>query len=94
MATTMHFLRVGKLAPRQLSALRRKARRMGLTPQGYVKQLIEQDLALDRKAQGSSLDELAGPFREALQGLSDEELDRAVDAARSRHHARSANHKR
>lgn len=94
MATTATILKVAELGPRQLSALKRKAERLGLTPETYVKQLIEEDLALDRKAQNTSLDELAVPYRKALKDVSDKELDEMVDAARSRHHSRSSNHKR
>jgi hypothetical protein len=94
MATTAAILKVSELGPRQLSALRRKAERLGITPERYVKRLIEDDLALDRKAQRSSLDELALPYAKALKDVSDKELDALVDAARTRHHVRSSNHKR
>lgn len=44
-------LRISDLPRRQASALQRKAKRFGLSAGDYVKQLIEDDLALDRKAQ-------------------------------------------
>ncbi len=84
MATSAATLRVGNLESRQLSALKRKAQRMGLTPATYVKLLIEDDLALDEKARTTSLDELAAPFRKALAGVPEHELDRIVHAARAR----------
>jgi len=55
---------------------------MGLTAQGYVRQLIEDDLALDRKAQTTPMSELAAPFRKAMKGLGDAEIDRIVDRTR------------
>jgi hypothetical protein len=82
MASTATDLRVNNLPRRQASALKRKAERMGLTTEDYLKQLIEDDLALDLAAKNTSLDELAAPFRKALKGVSDVELDRIVEKAR------------
>jgi hypothetical protein len=83
MATKSPFLRVKILAPRQASAVKRKAERLGMSVDDYVKQLIADDLALDRKARNTSLDELALPFRKALKGASDSEIDRIVESARA-----------
>jgi hypothetical protein len=48
MASTATELRISDLPRRQASALKRKAQRMGLSAGDYVKQLIEDDLALDQ----------------------------------------------
>lgn len=85
MASTATELRISKLPRRQASALKRKAQRMGLSAGDYVKQLIEDDLAMDRKAHSASLQELAAPFRQALRGASDQEIARIVAKARRRH---------
>jgi hypothetical protein len=79
----MTTLRTSKLPAVRLSAVRRRARALGLTPPEYLRQLIEDDLAVSAKVKSTSLDELAAPFREALGGVSDEELDRRVKAARA-----------
>ena len=84
MALTATELRISDLSRRQASALKRKAERMGLSADEYVKQLIEDDLALDQKAQTTPLEELAAPFRKALKGASEEEIARIVTKARSR----------
>jgi hypothetical protein len=84
MASTAMELRISDLPKRQASALRRKAERMGLSTDEYVKQLIEDDLALDLKAQATPLEELAAPFRKALKGASEEDLAQIVAKARSR----------
>jgi hypothetical protein len=84
MAASGTILQVENLPHRKLSALKRKAQRMGLTAGTYVRQLIEDDLDLDRKAQNTSLDELAAPFRKALKGVADDEIDRMVEAAHTR----------
>ena len=81
---TLTELRISDLPKRHASALKRKARRLGLSPGDYVKQLIEEDLALDRKAQSTPLHELATPFRKALAGASEEEIAQIVAKARSR----------
>jgi hypothetical protein len=90
MATNTTILRVSDLPARQLSALQRKAENLGMTPSKYVKKLIADDLALDRKAQSMSFDQLAAPFRKAFHGVSEDEIDRLVDAARADYHKRSS----
>lgn len=86
MATAI--LQVGKLAPKQLVALRRRAKRDGMTPEEYVKQLIENDLESDQKARTLSFAEICKPFHEAFKGVPEAELDAMVDAARTRRHER------
>ena len=85
MASAATELRISKLPRRQASALKRKARRMGLSAGDYVKQLIADDLAMDRKARSTPLEELTAPFRKALEGASDQEIARVVARARARH---------
>jgi hypothetical protein len=89
--STVTVFRVGDLRPRQVSAIKRKAERLGVSPASYVKQLIEDDLEMDRIARNSSLDELAKPFQAALKDISEEELDRRVKAARTQYRQRSTN---
>ena len=57
-----------------------------MTPQRYVRQLIDEDLALDQKARATTFAELMGPGRD----VDERELDRLVDEARTRHHRRAA----
>ncbi len=71
-----------KLPVRKASAIKRRARDLGLTPEKYLQQLIADDLAISVKAQCTSLEDLAAPFREALADVEEEELDRRVKAAR------------
>ena len=84
MASTATELRISDIPKRQASALKRKAQRMGLSVDEYVKQLIEDDLALDQKALAMPFDELAAPFRKALKGASEREIAEVVAKARSR----------
>ncbi len=89
MAMTTTLLRLTDLPARQLTALKRKARRLGITPESYIRQLIEEDLALDEQASRASLDELATPFRKAFQNASEADIDATVNAARRRYGRRS-----
>jgi hypothetical protein len=82
MATTINS-RTGKVTVKKMSAVKRRAQDLGLTPEKYLQQLIEDDLAVSAKARSRPLDELAAPFREAFEGLRAEELDRRVRAART-----------
>src|SRR4051812_11482223 len=84
MASTATELRISDLPKRHASALKRKAQRLGISTGDYVKQLIEDDLVLDQKAQSTSLEELAAPFRKALKGASEAEIANIVSKLRSR----------
>ena len=78
MAITGTELRISDLPKRQASALKRKAERMGLSPDEYVKQSIEDDLALDKVAETTGLNELGAPFRKALKGASEQDISGIV----------------
>lgn len=78
-------VRVAGLGRPKLAAIRKKARKLGLTPEAYVKQLIDNDLELDHLTATRSLSELSSPIREAFKHSSEEEIGRLVDASRSRH---------
>lgn len=90
MATATATVRVGKLAPKQLAALRRRAERDGMTPGEYVTRLIEDDLEINDDIRTTSLHALAVPWREALKGKSEQELDALVKSARDRRRAMPA----
>jgi hypothetical protein len=83
MISTPKELRISKLPPRQAAALKRKAEKLGLSAGEYVKQLIQDDLELDQKAQSTSLEVLAAPFRKALKGATEEEIAQIVAKSRS-----------
>ena len=74
--------RVPRLNKRRMAELTRKAKSLGLTPEHYVRRLIEQDLELDRRARTTTFTRLMAPPRD----VDEAELDRLVDAARTRHH--------
>lgn len=82
MASTAAEFRISNLPKRQATALKRKAQRIGLSTDDYLKQLIEEDLALDEKAQNTPLEALAAPFRKALKGTSEQAIAQIVAKAR------------
>jgi hypothetical protein len=88
MATTATAptLRLKGLGRQKMAQITRKAKRLGITPEQYLRDLVEQDLALDEKARTTTLAELLGPGRE----VDETELDALVEAARERHYRRIA----
>ena len=75
-----------KLPKRKLSALLREAKREGISPEQYVRESVEERLAIAERARTTSLYELARPIRDALGHLSDAEIDAFVDRARGPRH--------
>ncbi|HSU69700.1 MAG TPA: hypothetical protein VLJ39_22635 [Tepidisphaeraceae bacterium] len=83
---TMPELRVSGLKPRKFAELERRARELGMRPEEYAKQLIEDGLAIQREARSTPLNALLSSFRQEAASVSDAELDALVDHARTRHH--------
>jgi hypothetical protein len=88
--STMPNIQLPRLGKEKMAELTRKAKSLGMTPQRYVQFLIEEDLALDRKARTTTFAELMGPGVD----VDEKELDRLVDEARTRHHERTDRGKR
>jgi hypothetical protein len=68
-----------------MARLAKKAKSLGITPEEYVLQLIEEDLALEQKAKTLTFAQIMGPDQDVDEAL----LDRLVDEARTRHHLKS-----
>jgi aspartate-semialdehyde dehydrogenase len=86
MPSTTTKLEISGLGKQKMTALAAKAKRLGLSPARYVKQLVEDDLAIETRAQSMSLAQIMAPVRKEFResGMTDEELDMIVNAARSR----------
>lgn len=82
-------LQLKGLGRQALAELTSKARQLGVSPERYLRELVQEDLALDRKARTTTLAELMGPGRD----VDEAELDKLVDAARTRHHQRTSKKK-
>jgi hypothetical protein len=73
-----------------MNELAQNARRLGMTSEQYVKQLVEDDLAISRKARTTTFEQLLGPGRD----VDEAELDRLVEAARNRHYQEKSKRKK
>jgi hypothetical protein len=85
-------IQISGLGKGKLAALRAQAKARGMSAERYARQLIEEGISLERQARSTTFDELFAPvqarFREG--GMSEDELDRLVDAARTRHRRRTS----
>lgn len=80
-------IQVSGLDKEQVATLHEQAKALGLSTERYAKQLIEDGITLARRAGTQSFDQITAPLRREFKksGMSEEELDRLVDAARTRH---------
>ncbi len=88
-------IEVSGLPKATLRRLRAQAKNAGVTVEIYAKQLIEEGISLEQIARTRSFDELYAPVQERFRksGMKEEELDKLVDRARTRHHRRSSRKK-
>lgn len=83
MATTQTAIfRVRGLAKRKAAKLVARAKRLGMTPEAYLKHLLEEDLAVSDRAKAQSFEQLLGPGRE----VDEAEVDRLVEEGKVAHH--------
>jgi hypothetical protein len=67
-------LKIDGLSKRKFKQFAAMARRLGMTPGDYARELIEDALAMDRAARTSTLDEILRPVREDLSRIDEAEL--------------------
>ncbi len=82
------------LTKQNMSDLIAKAKRMGIKPGDFAKQLIEDSLAGQREAEESTFAQIMKPVREATGEVSDSEITSLVEIARSNNSARTSRKKR
>jgi hypothetical protein len=87
-------LRLPPLKKRSMSQLSAKAKRMGIDPAEYAKQLVEDGLAFAREAEQSSFAQIMNPVREAAGDVDDNEIISLVRTAKADYHGRSRRKKR
>ncbi len=79
MATSQEStLQLRGLGKRKTEKLIARAKRLGITPQRYLKHLAEEDLAVSERAKTTSFEELPGPGRT----VDEAEVDRLVEQAK------------
>ncbi|HTW95961.1 MAG TPA: hypothetical protein VMD30_14255 [Tepidisphaeraceae bacterium] len=75
-------LQVKGLGKGKMAAMIARARGLGMTPQSYLKHLVEEDLAISLRARTSTFEQLLGPGRQS----DEDQIDRVVEKARNAHH--------
>ena len=63
------------------AAMIQRAKGLGMTPQRYLKHLVEEDLAISERAKSSSFKKLLGPG----ETTDEAEIDRFVEEAKTRY---------
>ena len=81
MATTEMIVQLSGLGKQKIAALSRKAKRLGVSPDVYVTNLVEEDLALDRTVKNTTIREIMGPGRD----IDETELDAFVEKVDREH---------
>lgn len=79
-------LQVPGLGKQKLAAVVERAKSLGMTPQRYLKHLVEEDLAVSERAKSTSFETLLAPGQE----LDEAEIDRLVERAKVDYHQRKS----
>jgi hypothetical protein len=88
MVAPLKSIEISGLEKGELAALRRVARKLGLSPETYARQLVKDGLALEQRARTTSFDKLYADVQARFDAarVNEKQLDHLVDQARSRHH--------
>jgi hypothetical protein len=92
MANNGLTVRLKGMGRRRLAEVAERARQLRMTPEGYLKHLVEEDIAFEREAREKSFTEILPGNREMTEAEL-RELDGLVEEARNRHHARVSKHR-
>ncbi len=79
-------LQAKDLGKQKMAQVVRRAKRLGMTPQNYLKHLVEEDLAISVAARTTSFRQLMGPGTE----VDEQEVDKLVEAAKTKYHRRAS----
>jgi len=79
------IIQISGLAKDDLAALRKDARRLGLSPEAYARQII-QNAILEKRARTTTFDELFAGAQARFEAskMSEADFDKLVDQARKR----------
>jgi hypothetical protein len=81
-AITSTTVRLSPLGKRKIAKLAAKAKDLGMTPEQYARQLIEDGLAVQRDAETMSFAEIMSPVRKAAGGIEDAGIVELVNEVR------------
>lgn len=70
-----------------MAQLLARAKDLGVPPEDYARQLIEDGLALQREAESMTIGQIMAPVRQAAGTVDDAEIVRLVESARTDHRA-------
>ena len=79
-------LRLRPLPKKSMAQLVARAKDLGVAPEDYAAQLVEDGLALQREAESTTTAELMAPVRKAAGKVDEGEIVRLVDRARRDHY--------
>jgi len=82
-------LQLPPLARKSTAQLKANAKRLGIPPELYAKQLVEDALALEREAEGMTFAQIMAPVRQAAGAVDEGEILKLVEKARTDHHQRA-----
>jgi hypothetical protein len=88
------LLQLPPLDRQKMAELTAKAKDLGITPEHFARQLIEDGLDLRKEAESRTFAEIMGPVRKVAGEISELELAKLVNQARSEHHRKTARGKK
>ena len=74
------------LRRQKMAQLFAKAKDMGVPPEDYAMQLVEDALALQREAESMTIAQIMAPVRKRSGTVDESEIIKLVDKARAEHH--------
>ena len=82
--------RVTGLRKHEVVQVKAQAKQRGVTPEEYLREIIQDRLAIAREAKTKTFAQLAVPMRRNFErsGMTEADLDALVDRARTRYHRR------
>lgn len=81
------FLKATGLSRQEIAEVTTRAKRSGLSPEQYLREVIEDHLAIAREAKVKTLAQLSTHMRRdfARSGMTEAELDSIVERAKTKH---------
>ena len=79
-------LRIKGLAKWQIAKVVARARGKGMSPERYLKHLVEEDIAISQQAKITRFSDLIT----SKQAIDEREIDRRVERAKAKHHRRAS----
>jgi ABC-type uncharacterized transport system ATPase subunit len=86
MPPAISTIQVKGLPKRKMAELAQRANRLGMTPDRYLKHLIEEDLAISQEARTKTFAELITPSSD----VDEREIDELVEAAKTKYRRRAS----